>query len=221
MGGDSSTRIQPVSIVESDQRRCGQYCMDVLLQRQEIRKHTVILSLPGPVVFYTTHHNRRAPIPLATVQLSLRVPVQTMYTRVRFERMILLEQRSRIDNAQKLLPRLRVNPEIDTEQFAGNDFTARFFQRFTNGGLFGSFSGFDVTARLSDDDNPSRSFLNDKETAFSLDESGYCQVSRKHSGRLNAQLAKFDFDFARQPDFVEHRTVHFGDRGLISIGNTL
>ena len=35
----------------------------------------------------------------------------------------------------------------------------------------------------------------------------------------DAQLAKFYFDFAGEPDFIEHRAVKLGDGRFIGIGN--
>ena len=152
--------------------------MDVLLQRQHIGKKTMGLTLTGLVVLDATHHHGRTLLPGSPLQFGLRIPVHGMYTVIQIEVMVLLQQGSGVDNAQKLLPTLGVNPEINAKQFGRNYLAACFLKRFANGCLFRRFTVFDVPARLSDYHDAGGGFLDDQETAFGLNESGYCQISR-------------------------------------------
>ena len=88
--------------------------MDILLQWQHIGKKTVSLSLAGLEVLDAAHHDGRTPIPGSPLQFGLRIPVHGMYAVIQIEVLVLLQQGSRVDNPQKLLTRLGVNPEIDT-----------------------------------------------------------------------------------------------------------
>ena len=134
---------------------------------------------------------------------------------------IATEKPGGIDDAQKLLPGLRVYPQVDTDQIAAANIAAGFFQGFAYQGLFRRFPCFDVAAGLAQHASIRGIFFHEQELIFMLDDSRNRQISDAHAllARLNTQLTEFDFHFAGKPDLVEHLAIEFGNRRFMRIRN--
>ena len=123
-----------------------------------------------------------------------------------------------------MLTGLWVNPEVHADQVLAFDGATGFVQGFSNYSLFRCFICFDVAAGLSEDASPHGAFFNKQVFAFMLDDGGDCQVSWIHpcprtSLFLDAELAKFHFDFTRSPHLVEHLSVKSRDGWFVSISD--
>lgn len=86
----------------------------------------------------------------------------------------------RINETQELLPRLRMDPEINAEKTRYGDLASGFLQRFANDGFLGGLAGFNMTAGLRDYYNSGGTLLDHEETVVLFNNSGYCQISRQH-----------------------------------------
>ncbi len=178
-------------------------------------------TLPGNIVLDATQHRRRSQHRLTALYFVQAEPASSDDAGVELAAFIAADKLGRIDDAQKLLPGLRVYPQVDTDQIAAANIAAGFFQGFAYQGLFRRFPCFDVAAGLAQHASIRGVFFHEQELIFMLDESRNRQISGLHAllARLNTQLTEFDFHFAGKPDLVEHLAIEFGNRRFMRIRN--
>lgn len=82
-----------------------------------------------------------------------------------------------VHDAQELLARLWMYPQVHTQKLTDTDETAGFLLHFADHGLLRGFTAFDMAAGLRDDHDPGRPLLDDQEPVVPLDYSTNGEVS--------------------------------------------
>jgi len=141
-----------------------------------------------------TQHGGRTQPRLALDNFLKRKPVASDDALIEFALLVAAQEPPGISDAQKLLPGLRVNPQVHADKFFARNVTSRFFAGFADYGLFGRFVGLDVSAGLTEYVTTGRILFDEQESSFTLYDSRNCQIGYVHRF-LYAELAKFHFDF--------------------------
>ena len=169
-----------LSRVNSDESGVGQHRRDMLLQRCHLLQDVAILARAGEVVVDATKDYGRTNLAAAAPQISGCVPVHCFDTVVEGSASMLLEQIGDEHDFEKLLPRLRVDPEVNAQQFACRDIASRLFKRFPLGSGLWRLAMLDVTPRLRDHQAERTAFFDDEKLSLALDEGAYCQICWQH-----------------------------------------
>lgn len=143
---------------------------------------------------HAAQHSGRTQPPLAFDNFVERKPVPSDDAFIQIALTVATQETPGISDAQKLLPGLRVNPQINADKFLARNVTSGFFAGFADDGLFRRFAGFDMSAGLAENAATGRIFFDEQESSFMLYDSRDCQIGCLHSF-LYAELAKFHFDF--------------------------
>lgn len=206
-----------------DQAGVGHDSRDVALDWCQPGKQRFGLAPPGKVVLDAANNDWRAQITTTMIQVGNTEPMDSTDTVVESASVIYIDEVGRIDDTQKLLPRLRVNPEIYAEQAGHGNITSRFFHGFPGHCLFARFTAFEMPTGQVDYHETGRALFNNEEFLIVLDDDRNCQISWQHGWGekiSDAELTKLDFDFARLPDLVKHLAVEFGDCGFVGVCNS-
>lgn len=156
----------------------GKYGANVLLYRHHAREKSCGLPLAGQIVIDAAHDDGRAPIAFSMLDVRNAVPMYGMNAVVELLLAILGNQVCRIHDSQELLACLRVYPKVNTEEAADANLAAGFLHRFTYHGILGRFPGFNVAARLRDNNDAGGTFFNNQEFFIAFDNSANGEISR-------------------------------------------
>jgi hypothetical protein len=149
----------------------GQHGINVLLQWQQPCEQSIGLSPAGLEVVYAAQHNGRAQILEPMFDIFAAHPATTDNAVVESAAFVALQKFSYEHESQILLAGLRMNPEVNTHEFAAHHIAAGFLEDLANDRNLRGLASFDVTARLVQDDLSHRTFFDEQVFSVTLDDS--------------------------------------------------
>ena len=148
----------------------SEHGIDVVLQRQHSRQQVVRLTLTCLIVVDAAQYDRCTQAAPALLKICASKPTARDNTIVELAAPVARQELCSVDDAQKLLPSLRVYPQIHADEFAAGNITAGLFKGFSNDGFFGGFAGLDMAARLIQDNLAHRVFFDKQILAIVFDD---------------------------------------------------
>jgi hypothetical protein len=155
-----------------------QHGPDVFLYRHYSGKQAGWLALASHEVIDASENYRRTTIALSMFDIGDGVPVHGMDSIVEFLFAVLGQQVRGIYDAQKLLSRLRVDPEVNAKKPADTNLATGLFHCFANYGVFRGLAGFDMPSGLRDDNDTGRAFFNDQVFFVPFDDGTNSEICR-------------------------------------------
>jgi hypothetical protein len=133
-----------------------QHSINIILQRQHAEEQGVGLSPSRFKIMYASQDYWRSQRLATILDFRSGEPDSCHDRIIQLACFITLKKLRSKDQAQELLPRLRVNPEISTNQLAAGNLAASFFENFSKYRGLRRFSSFNVSARLAEHNSAHR-----------------------------------------------------------------